>query len=201
MRIVMFRRGLLPLVLSLFPTVLFGADAGIASGTVNHASVKRYPTVVYIEEITGQKFNPPATSKAVDQKGKVFLPHVLPVVAGTRVDFLNSDSFKHSVYSPDGEKYDLGEWDKGGKGSYTFKQPGVYTQLCHVHPEMIGYVVVVKTPYFVVADAEGKFRIPNIPAGTWKLKVWNERLRPVQLGKSFDIKVAAGQEAKVDLTF
>lgn len=203
MRTVIFRGGLLSLVLSISSTVLSGggANTGILSGVVNHTSVKRSPTVVYIEEITGQKFNPPAASQVLDQKNKEFQPHVLPVLVGTRVDFLNNDSFKHSVYSPDGEKYDLGEWDKGGKASYTFKQPGVYTQLCELHPEMIGYVVVLKTPYFAVVDGEGKFRIPNVPAGTWKLKVWNERLKPIQLEKSFDVKVTEGQEVKSDLAF
>lgn len=189
------------LALEVAPFPFFADDTGVVSGTVSHVSVRKYPTVVYVEDIPGQPFAAPVSNAVVDQKGKVFVPRVLPVLVGTTVEFLNSDSFKHNVFSPDGEKYDLGNWEKGQRRSYTFKRPGVYTQLCSLHPEMVAYVVVLKTPYFAVADQEGKFRIQNVPAGTWKLKVWNERLKPGMLEKSYDVKVAADQEATVQITF
>lgn len=172
---------------------------GIAKGTVKHATVKKYPTVVFIEEITGKTFDAPSKKPLMDQKGKVFLPVVLPVLVGTTVDFANSDDIAHNVFSPDNEKYDLGNWGKGEIRSYTFKRAGAYTQLCSLHPEMIAYVVACKTPYFVVADGEGHFRIPNVPAGTWKLKIWNERLKAKQLEKTFEIKVEEGKEVSLDL--
>ena len=68
------------------------------------------------------------------------MPHVLPVVAGTTVKFLNSDPTPHNVFSPDNEKYNLGTWPQGQTKDYVFnkctKFPCVYTQLCRVHPEM-----------------------------------------------------------------
>ena len=202
MRLTMAAGALLLLVVSVdLLTVVSAADeTGTITGVVNHASVSRAPTVVYIDEMPGRSFTPPKAAPVIDQKNKAFLPKVLPVLVGTTVDFLNSDSFEHNVNSPDGEKYDLGKPQKGEKKSYTFKRAGVYTQLCNLHPEMIGYVVVLKTPYFAVADQSGKFLIPNVPAGAWKLKVWNERLRPAQLEKAVDAKVVAGQEVKVDTT-
>jgi len=187
-------------VLSILSLTLAAADnTGTVSGTVNVGAAKRFPTVVYIDEMPGQKFAPPVKAN-IDQKDKVFLPRVLAVMVGTTVEFLNSDPVVHNVFSPDGEKYDLGLWDKGEKRSYTFKRPGVYTQLCKPHPEMIAYIVVVKTPHFALVDAQGKFRLANVPAGTWALKVWNERLKPAQLEKSSSVVVSAGQEAKVDIT-
>jgi plastocyanin len=197
------------LLLSLFlffptaPAVAETTDdgTGIVTGTVNHRSVKKSPTVVYIEEIPGAKFNPPAAKPVMDQRGKVFIPEVLPVLVGTTVEFLNSDNFDHNVFSPDGEEYDLGKWAEGEKRSHTFDQAGVYTQLCRVHPEMVGYVVVFKTPYFAIADEEGKFQIPEVPSGTLTLKIWNERLRPKQLKKSFTVDVAEGKETEIDLSF
>lgn len=201
MRAILLLAALVFAVFGLTPAMLAGDGTGTVAGAVKHFSVQKYLTVVYIEDIAGHKFSPPKTNPTVDQKGKVFLPHVLVVVAGTTVEFMNSDSFKHNVYSPDGEQYNLGEWDKGRKTTYTFKQPGVYTQLCKLHPEMTGYVLVLKTPFFAMADGEGKFRIPNVPAGTWKLKVWNERLRPAQLSKSYDISVAPGGQGNADITF
>ncbi len=201
MRLRISRGLLLPLALSFFSVLSAGDDKGIVSGVVNHLSAKRFSTVVYVEDIPGQKFTPLAAPAIMDQKGKAFLPHVIPILVGTTVEFLNSDSFEHNINSPDGEKYDLGKSQKGEKRSYTFKRPGVYTQLCNLHPEMIAFVLVLKTPYFATVDDTGKFQIPGVPPGTWKLKVWNERLKPVQLGKSFDVTVAAGQQAKIEVTF
>lgn len=190
-------------ILALSPLILAasGDITAAVNGVVNHSSVKKYPTIVYIEEIPGRQFASPEKHAAMDQKGKVFLPHVLPILVGTTVDFLNSDAFDHNVFSPDGESYDLGKWGQGEKRSHTFSKPGVYTQLCKVHPEMVGYILVLKTPHFALADKEGRFRIPEVPVGTWTLKVWNERLRPGQLKKSFSIAVSAGREASLEITF
>lgn len=192
---------LLPIALVLVGGVGPAATGGNVTGAVNHPSAGSFPTVVFIERATGGTFPPPTAHAVIDQKGKAFAPHVLPVVAGTTVDFLNGDDFEHSVFSPDGEKYDLGKWGQGQKRSYTFKRAGVYTQLCNLHPEMIGYVVVLETPLFALADQQGRFQIQNVPAGTWALKVWNERLRPAQLQKSFPVSIAEGQGAKVDIAF
>ncbi len=185
------------------PAVAAGAEdsTGIVTGTVNLRSAKKYPTLVYFEQTTEGHGSVSTVNPVMDQKGKVFLPRVLPVLVGTTVEFLNSDSFAHNVFSPDGEEYDLGKWSQGEERSYTFEQAGVYTQLCRVHPEMVGYVVVLKTPYFAMADQEGKFRIPAVPSGTWTVKIWNERLRSKQLNKTFPVEVAEGQEIKVDLSF
>jgi plastocyanin len=172
---------------------------GTIIGIVEHPLVKKFPVVVSIEGMPGKEFKPPETSIAMDQKGKVFIPYILPVLVGTKVDFLNNDSFDHNVFSPDGEKYDLGTWGKGEVRSYQFKQPGVYTQLCSIHPEMVAYVVVLKAPYFAVADSDGKFKIVNVPVGTWKLKVWNERFKKKQLDQSYDVKVEEGKETSIGL--
>ena len=188
-------------VLFLLSFRIVAADStGAITGSVNAGAAKRFPTVVYVDGVPGQKLTAPA-KVSMDQKRKIFSPHVLTVQVGTTVDFLNDDPFEHNVFSPDGEKYDLGKWYRGDKRSYTFTRSGIYTQLCKLHPEMIAYVVVLKNPFFAAVDDLGKFRIPNVPVGTWVLKIWNERFRPNQLEKSFNVTVGAGQEAKVDITF
>jgi plastocyanin len=171
---------------------------GTLIGKVHHTFVKKYPGVVYIEEIPGREFKPPEKPAEMNQKGKTFIPRVLPILVGTQVDFLNSDDFKHSILSPEG-KYNLGFLNKGEKRSYTFKRPGIYTQLCSLHPEMVAYVVVVKTPYFAVTDPDGKFKIDNVPIGTWKLKVWNELLTQNQLDKTYEVKIQESKETSVEL--
>jgi plastocyanin len=178
---------------------VWAQGGGNVKGTVKNRWVEKFPIVVYIDEIAGKKFAPPSKPAHIDQRGKVFIPRVLPVLVGTKVDFLNNNPFEHNVYSPDHEKYNLGNWKKGEVRSYTYKNPGVYTQLCKMHPEMIAYVVVVKTPYFAVTDKAGNFTLKGVPPGTYKLKVWGERLRPNQLEKTFEVKVEAGKEASVTI--
>lgn len=172
---------------------------GSITGTVIYKYTAKYPTVVYIEDINGTEFDPPAEKARMDQREKLFIPRVLPVVVGTTVEFLNSDPFEHNVFSPDEEGYDLGNWGKGEKREYTFRRTGFYTQLCSLHPEMIAYVIVVKTPYFAVADSSGKFEITGVPPGKWKLKVWNERMKRKQLAKTFDVEVKAAGKTVVEL--
>jgi plastocyanin len=172
---------------------------GTISGTCQHATVKKFPTLVYIDAMPGKEFKAPEKPVLMDQKNKEFNPRVLPVLVGTTVDFVNNDDFEHNVFSPDGEGYNLGNWGKNGKRPHVFGTPGVYVQLCKVHPEMVAYVVVLKTPYFALADAEGKFKIADVPAGTWKLKMWNERLKPKQLEILTEVKVEEGKEAQIEI--
>lgn len=154
--------------------------------------------VVYLTSKNPTPVTPPSKPAVIDQVEMTFVPHVLPVVVGTKVEFLNSDPFEHNVYSPEGG-YDLGMAPQGKKIAYTFKKPGVYTQLCRPHPEMLAFVVVLKNPFFAKTDKEGRFRIEGVPAGTWHLKVWNERLKPREAEKRFTVEVRAGQEVSVTL--
>lgn len=154
--------------------------AGTIAGTVN-TKIKRFSkdVVVHIVQAPGQ-FAPPKEHLAMDQKNMVFIPHVLPVVVGATVDFLNSDSVAHNVFSPDGEKYNLGTWPKGEMRSHTFKNLGEYAQLCNVHPEMLAYVLVLQNPFLAVTGKDGAYKIENVPAGTYALRAWSEKYKAVE---------------------
>ena len=113
----------------------------------------------------------------------LIVPHVVVVLKGTPVDFLNSDSVGHNVYWPSvgGNKklaFNLGTWPQGVKKTFTFNDLGAAPLLCNVHPEMSGYVVVVPTPYFAVTGKEGEFEIKDVPAGNYTLKTWSEEGKP-----------------------
>lgn len=191
---------LLRLLPTVFISLLFQSpsNAETITGVVKNPWVAKFPIVVYIDEIPGKTFAP-ANHPIMDQKNKEFIPRVLPVLAGSTVDFTNQDDMEHNVLSPDNEGYDLGNAGKGQILSYTFKNPGVYAQLCRIHPEMVGYIVVVKTPYFTLTDPTGNFRLENVPPGQHKLKVWGERLKPTQLRKEFFATVEPGKEASVEI--
>ena len=175
-----------PLVLSL--VLLAGATlpaaAGDLHGKVTCKGVRNSgDAVVYVAAVPGKTFPAPKEHARIDQLNLVFSPHVLPVLVGTTVDFLNSDAVLHNVFSPDAcaDKFNLGTWPKGETRSYTFKQECVSaTLLCKVHPEMEGFVVAVPTPYFAVTKADGSFRIADVPDGAYTVKVWHPKLRAAQ---------------------
>ncbi len=180
--------------------VFFGATearAGDVVGTVNLLR-NNSDAVVYIERIEGKTFTPPTQNLKIDQKQMVFIPHVLPILAGTTVEFHNSDAVLHNVFTPSaaGDKFNLGSWPAGVVKTYTFKKPGVVALLCNVHPEMSAYIVVVETPYFDVTDKEGKFSIENVPTGNYTLAVWHEKIKkgPTQT-------VAVPEKGSVQVSF
>jgi plastocyanin len=138
--------------------------------------------VVYVAVIPGKTFPAPKEHAKVDQANLVFHPHVLPVLVGTTVDFLNSDAQLHNVFTPDAcaDKFNLGTWPKGQVKSYEFKKECAATLLCKVHPEMEAFVVAVATPYFAVTKADGSYRIPDVPDGAYTVKVWHPKLKGTQ---------------------
>jgi plastocyanin len=153
--------------------------------------------VVYVDAIPGKTFPPPQAHEKINQQNLVFEPHVLPVLVGTTVDFLNSDTVQHNVFSPDAcaEKFNLGTWPKGQTRSYTFKKDCVATLLCKVHAEMEAFVVAVPTPYSAVTKADGSFHIADVPDGSYTVKVWHPKLKPA----SKPVTVAGATEAAFEI--
>ena len=176
---------------------LDGAGSSI-SGTVKvTGSASNADAVVYVQQAP-DTFAPLATPAEVDQLGKQFIPHVLPIVVGTTVRFLNSDPTRHNVFSPDHEKYNLGTWPHGKTRDHTFgtcaKAPCVYVQLCLIHPEMEAYVVVLQNPFFAVTNTAGRFEITNVPRGTYSLAVWHAKGK----AQPKPVTVDTGKPAVVD---
>ena len=157
--------------------------AGDIHGTVVAAGAKGgADVVVYVGRIDGKTFAPPAEHTKVIQKGMRFNPHVQVVLVGTTVDFVNSDTAKHNVFSVDtcADKFDLGLWSQGESKSYTFKRECAATLLCNVHPEMEAFAVAVPTPYFAIAAADGSYEIAGVPNGSYTVKVWHPRLKKAE---------------------
>jgi len=164
--------------------VLSSAWAGEVKGKVAVEGLKSAENIaVYIDAIPGKKFDPPAQHVAVDQRNMTFIPHVIVVLQGTTVDFLNSDHVAHNVYWPsiNGNKklgHNLTIISPNQKKSFQFSGVGSAELLCNIHPEMIGYVVIVPTPYFSLTSKDGSFAIQNVPPGTYTLKTWSEDGKP-----------------------
>jgi plastocyanin len=174
--------------LLVFLCVTFAATMAWAAEIKGQVTASGIPSpaniAVYIGQIPGKTFTPPTKHVVMDQKDLKFIPHVLVVLKGTTVDFMNDDNTLHNVFWPDigGNRKlarNLGTWPKGQHKSFTFDNLGSASLLCNVHQEMSGYVVVVPTPYFAVTDAQGNYVIKDVPAGHYTLKAWSEEGKPV----------------------
>ena len=126
--------------------------------------------------------------KQIAQKDLAFVPPLLPVQVGTRVEFPNLDDTYHSIfsYSP-AKRFDLGRYrpEERPIPSEVFNTSGLVTLRCDIHEHMRGLILVLDTPYFVVTDADGRFRLGGLPSGHYTLKAWIDskttREGPVEL--------------------
>jgi len=117
------------------------------------------------------------TTRKINQKGAMFAPHILPVMVGATVEWPNQDEILHNVFSISEPKpFDLGLYKHPEVKRITFDKPGRVDAFCSIHKAMHCIILVLENPHFVVADEKGHYAIPNVPAGTYKLKAWHERL-------------------------
>lgn len=137
-------------------------------------------------------------TKEVGQKDLTFVPALLPIQVGTRVEFPNMDDTYHNIfsYSPI-KRFDLGRYrpEERPIPSVVFDKPGLVTLRCDIHEHMRGLILVLGTPYFVMTDTAGRFRLDKLPPGRYVLKAWIDsrttREKPVEL--------RGGQTLHVDL--
>jgi plastocyanin len=136
----------------------------------------RRKSVVYLESAPRGAFDPRETTPAsMDQRNETFVPHVLAITAGTVVDFPNSDRFYHNVFSlSKPARFDLGRYAKGKSKSVRFDQPGIVRVFCEIHSHMNAFILVFAHPFFAMTDGDGRYRINNVPAGTYNVVAWNE---------------------------
>jgi plastocyanin len=143
--------------------------------------------VVYLEGSFPKPANLP--TKQVAQKDLAFVPALLPIQVGTKVEFpnLEKDTY-HNIfsYSP-AKRFDLGRYRPNEKPvpSQIFDVPGLVTLRCDIHEHMRGLVLVLATPHFATTDEGGGFRLTGLPAGHYTLKAWIDsrttREHPVDL--------------------
>jgi plastocyanin len=136
-----------------------------------------YSGLVISLEPVGQPAAPPKTPPHATmlQKNKMFLPHVLPVAAGTVVDFPNADPIFHNAFSSyDGQIFDVGLYPPGATRSVYFRRTGLVRVFCNIHAAMSAVILVLPTPYFATTAKDGTFRI-DVPAGSYDLSVFHER--------------------------
>jgi len=167
----------LPIAVVAIGAMIGEAQPATLSGKVSVRNARdNSNAVVYIEKIPGKTFSPPRDPLPLDQRDLKFIPHVLPILVGTKVAFPNSDVVRHHVFSPGPtQKFSLGTYRVGETKYLVFNSPGIVDLLCNIHAEMSAYVVVTETPYYAVSDSQGNYAIENLPPGRYVVRVWHER--------------------------
>lgn len=153
--------------------------------------------VVHIEgEFPGQHFTPPSQPAVIRQRDANFVPHVLPVLAGTAVEWPNLDDIYHNVFCmAETKPFDLGLYSRDHPPKrVVFDRVGQADVFCSIHSKMHCIVLVFSNPWFAAADERGRYAIHGVPAGTYRLRAWHERL-PATVK---EVVVPADGEVRVD---
>ena len=156
--------------------------------------------LVYVADNLPEGPYPPAEPPVIDQQGCRYTPRVAGIMVGQDLKVLNSDELLHNVHS-------LSEVNrpfnrampaaiKQATFSFTDEEPAFRIK-CDVHPWMSSYVAVFNHPYFAVTGPDGSFEIPGLPAGTYTIEAWHERLGSQRSG----VTLLDGLTAMVDLAF
>ena len=119
-------------------------------------------------------------SKTMEQVSQSFVPHVLPILKGTTVEFPNGDPIYHNVFSlSKAASFDLGRYPRGNSRVVRFETTGMVKVFCHIHPDMSAVILVLDNPFYTVPEAGGHYEIRGIPPGEYTVHAWHERARPI----------------------
>ena len=156
-----------------------GKLAGAATAKTTHyvvgAKGELANCVVIIKGVPGAKSTgADAKPVVVDQKSCLYVPHIFAVQTGQKITVKNSDPVMHNVHTTPttgASEYNQAQMAGNPDLSLTLDKPESFMKFkCDVHPWMFAYATVVDQPYFAVTDAEGKFKIANVPAGKYTVE-------------------------------
>jgi plastocyanin len=113
---------------------------------------------------------------------KRFNPRVVSVSKNGAIDFPNVDPIYHNVFSVSpGNRFDLGLYRSGASKKQDFAAPGLVRVYCNIHPQMVGFVMVVDSDFSAVTGPDGAFRFDGVPAGTHVVRAWHEEAPEVRV--------------------
>ena len=137
------------------------------------------------------------------QQNETFVPRVVAITAGSRVDFPNGDPFFHDVFSLSRSgPFDLGSYPRGKSKGQRFDHAGLIKVYCHLHSHMTASIMVFDHPYFATPSADGSFAIDDVPTGSFAVSAWHERIGEstqqvtVESGRTSDLRFSLPIGAK-----
>jgi plastocyanin len=139
-------------------------------------------------------------SAIVDQVNLAFVPDIIVIPAGSTVEFPNSDSVSHQIYSFSSTKrFQLPLYHGKPYPPVHFDEAGVVTLGCNIHDKMVGYIFVTDAAYFGRTDASGTWSASNVPRGTYHLSLWHPLLRETSASLERDVTVGGEDATKVEV--
>ena len=177
---------------------------GAVTGKVtSDGEIPLHELVIYLESPDpARPLPPPGPPVKVSQRGAQFAPPLTIITTGQTVDFPNDEDrlIEHNVFSnAPAKRFDLGLYPPGQTRSVTFDKPGAVFLYCSIHRHMDGVIFVSPTPFAGRVDADGNFKIDNVPPGNWTLRTWQRRKRfPEQTAP---LVIEANKSAAVKLEF
>ncbi|HVS17479.1 MAG TPA: plastocyanin/azurin family copper-binding protein, partial [Planctomycetota bacterium] len=145
-------------------SLVLSKDGGIANVVIEIA-------------VEGQQAKVPEKPIHMDQTKCRFEPHVVVIPAGSTVEFLNSDSVSHNVHTYAKRNDSMNKTiAAGGKETQKYDKTDQIEVKCDIHPWMNSHLIVTDAAFYDVTDAEGKFSVAGLPAGTHKVDYWHEKL-------------------------
>jgi hypothetical protein len=156
---------------------------------------------VYIQQgLEGRSYPPVRTPVVLDQVGCLYRPRVLGIQTGQPLLIRNSDDTLHNVHALANANaaFNLGQPVRGMESRRVFTQPEVMVRFkCDVHPWMTAYLGVVPHPFHAVTGAAGAFTLRELPAGSYRVAAWHEKLGV----KTATLEVPEGGTATVEFTY
>jgi plastocyanin len=167
--------------------MVVGADKGIGYA------------VVSLKNVDGGRMNAQA-SVILDQQGCRFQPHVVLIPRGATLEILNNDKILHNVRttSKKNPPFNKAQPKFLKKIKHTFKAaPEKIKVQCDAHSWMSAWIVVQEHPFYAVTDASGQFTLTDVPAGTYTIESWHEKLG----AQTATVTVPATGTVTADFTF
>ena len=135
--------------------------------------------LVFVTEGLNIDYSPPEEPVVIDQKGCIYSPHVLGIMAGQQLDILNNDGTLHNIHALPkvNKEFNKAQPRSKKKLSVKFEKPEApFKVKCDVHPWMGAYIGVFDHPYFTVSDDDGTYKISDLKPGEYVIEAWHEKL-------------------------
>jgi plastocyanin len=167
------------------PTLVVGANKGIKDVVASLPSIQK-----------GKALGKPEKPPVLDQKSCEYHPYAQIIPVNTTVEITNSDDVLHNIKTSGGSKtsFNMAQPKFKRKLTYDFKNPEIVQVECNVHGWMHAIIVVEDNPYDALTDANGSFKITDVPPGKYTVKVWHSKLgeqtKEVTVGPKEEVKVA-----------
>jgi plastocyanin len=153
--------------------------------------------VVYLIPEGGAAATARGPAPQVVQRDRTIVPFLTVAHVGQRVEFPNRDDVFHNLFSlSEPNRFDLGRYAPGEARSHVFERPGAVRLFCDIHSDMAGVILVLDTPYHTHPDADGRFRIDDVPAGRYTAVAWHDRAG----SDSVRVVVESGGTARADFS-